>query len=87
MTAKTPAPPVDCTHCGRRIGARRVHYVAVHATPVAVMCVKCLGRTAHTHTYPECPYQWHDMHDHDLSFATRAAVAWLLAQPTEGDAA
>jgi hypothetical protein len=83
---RTPAPPVDCDQCGRRIGARRVHYVATTATPLVVVCVRCLGRGAHARIYPACPEQWHDMHDHDLSFASRAAVAWLLAQPT-GDPA
>jgi hypothetical protein len=48
------------------------------------MCVRCLGRVAHADAYPGCPEEWHDMHDHPLSFATRAAVAWLLAPPPEG---
>ena len=80
---RQPAPPVDCGHCGRRMGARRTHYVLTDLRPPVVVCIKCFGRAFHGDTYPDCPHEWHDMHDHGLSFATRAAVPWVLAHEQE----
>jgi hypothetical protein len=78
MTAK--AQPYQCDHCGRRIGANRSHIVVAAADPPLVVCVRCLGRADHGRAFPDCPHQWHDMHDHPpLIFSSRAAVRAVVA--------
>lgn len=38
----TPAPALDCTNCGRRIGKQRLHYLTDR--PGEVLCVHCAER-------------------------------------------
>jgi hypothetical protein len=77
-----PAPALRCDECGKRIGARRMHCVINDNN---LLCVKCLSSGAlHTKYYPECPEKWHDMQDHAVQFATRAA-GWLVISGQRGD--
>ena len=71
-----PAPPHDCHECGRRIGERRFHCIINNTH---VLCGKCIDkRHLHATYYPDCPENWHDMYDHALHFATRAAAWYVL---------
>ncbi|MGO9155885.1 hypothetical protein [Mycobacterium sp.] len=73
------APALRCDECGKRIGQRRLHCVL---DPARMICGRCLGkRQLHATYYPDCPKDWHDMYDHPLSFATRAAAWFVLDDP------
>ena len=71
-----PAPPFDCARCHRRIAKRGLHHL-IDGTAI-VICGRCLGRDAHADLFPDCPKQWHDMHDHDAAMGTRAGIAATL---------
>ena len=72
-----PAPALDCHECGKRIGKRRFHCIIDNTR---VLCARCLDqRHLHTKYHPDCPTSWHDMYDHDIKLATRAAAWHLLA--------
>jgi hypothetical protein len=74
-----PAPAHDCHECGKHIGNRRFHCIVDNTR---VLCGRCLDqRHLHTKYYPECPDAWHDMYDHDLKLATRAAAWFVLNDP------
>lgn len=77
---RTRPKPLDCGHCGRRIGAGTTHYVLVELDPARVHCGRCLGRAAHDAAYPRCPFGWHDCYDHGLTSGSRAGVRWYLTQ-------
>jgi hypothetical protein len=73
-----PAPPHDCSACGHRIGKRRFHCIVDNTH---VLCGRCMNqRHLHAKYYPDCPVAWHDMYDHGVHFATRAAVWYVLAE-------
>lgn len=42
----TKAPPFDCHQCGRRIGARRVHWVLGARADPRVCCTRCIEASA-----------------------------------------
>jgi hypothetical protein len=67
--------PFDCHACGRRIEPR-AHCIVCDRF---VLCVSCMeNRRNHATYYPDCSAPWHDMFDHGVMFATRAAAALLL---------
>jgi hypothetical protein len=70
-----PAPPLRCHACDHIIGKRRFHcMISAHR----LLCVRCLEyRHLHGRYYPDCDVPWHDLHDHGVLFATRAA-AWFV---------
>ncbi|BBZ74142.1 hypothetical protein [Mycobacterium paraseoulense] len=75
-----PAPALNCSVCGRRIGLRGAHFFV---QPNVLMCGKCAtwdnnSRTAHAARYPDCPDTWHDMWDHYICSATRAGAWYVL---------
>jgi hypothetical protein len=75
-----PAPALRCDQCGKRIGRRRLHCVL--GDGARLLCSRCLSRRElHAVYYPDCPVRWHDMYDHGLSFATRAAAWFVLDNP------
>ncbi|MEC4763820.1 hypothetical protein VT930_11965 [Mycobacterium sherrisii] len=80
-----PAPTHNCHHCGRRIGKSCTHFLIPATRPARfVLCPRCAvidGRINHAKYYPECPWEWHDLQDHGVHFATRAA-AWSLLNDT-----
>lgn len=54
-----------------------------------ILCLRCFtgqrgrndyyrGQAAHAKFYPDCSVGWHDMHDHPVRFATRAAAHHIL---------
>lgn len=74
-----PAPALRCDECGRRIGARRLHFVLDEAR---LLCVRCIdNRELHAAYFPSCPRLWHDMNDHPWRLATRAAAWCVLSDP------
>lgn len=79
----TPAPALDCAHCGRTIGKRAAHY---RTFDQRVMCGRCISdRRLHSQLWPACPHAWHDNYDHLAAIGTRAGVAaalglWPIAQ-------
>jgi hypothetical protein len=74
------APALCCDECGRRIGQRRFHCVVDNTK---LLCSRCLGdRGLHAKYYPACAEDWHDMYDHPLKLATRAA-AWFVLTDSE----
>lgn len=71
------AEPFNCHHCRRLIGQRRTHLIVNGH----VLCIRCMEkRELHPIYWPDCPEAWHDMYDHGLTFATRAAAQWTLAK-------
>jgi hypothetical protein len=75
-----PAPPLDCSTCGHRIGKRRFHCIIGNTR---VLCGRCMNqRHLHTEYYPDCRAAWHDMYDHGVQFATRAAAWYVLTENT-----
>ena len=71
-----PAPSLNCGECGRTIAKARTHCLT---STNQLLCSRCLGtRGMHDKIYPDCPSHWHDMHDHPVRFATRAAAAHIL---------
>jgi hypothetical protein len=75
------APALYCDECGRRIGQRRFHCV-VSMTPSCCAAGAWGGRGLHAKYYPACAENWHDMYDHPLKMATRAA-AWFILTDAE----
>jgi hypothetical protein len=71
-----PAPPLDCHHCGRRIGMRAGHYLLEGDRLVCSRCIE--KRHLHGQLYPDCPDGWHDLLDHLQSTGTRAGIAHVL---------
>jgi hypothetical protein len=76
------APPLNCAVCRRRIPKSR-HVILLGYPDVAtdrLLCSRCMLSTKHLHGrfYPDCPVDWHDLHDHPSCMATRAAAAHLL---------
>lgn len=75
-----PAPALYCDECGRCIGKRNTHFIVDSNN---LLCSGCIvprsGGTQRLHAkyYPACPDGWHDMFDHKLSLASRAA-AWFV---------
>jgi hypothetical protein len=73
------APALRCDQCRRRIGQRRFHCVVDNTK---LLCSRCLGdRGLHAKYYPACAEDWHDMYDHPLKLATRAAAWFVLDSP------
>lgn len=79
-----PAPALCCDECRKRIGKSRTHFVIASGN---LLCPGCLvltrGSSARLHAkyYPDCPEDWHDMWNHNISHATRAAAWFVLAEP------
>jgi hypothetical protein len=71
------APPMACIGCGRRIGKRRTHFLLDDRR---VICASCIENGPHALYYPDCPEQWHDMHDHHYQMGTRAGIAWAMGE-------
>ncbi|MBX7434167.1 hypothetical protein JDV09_18895 [Mycobacterium sp. Y57] len=80
-----PAPALPCSHCGRTIAKRRGHLTF---DGTVLLCGKCVEaptpQAAHARHYPDCPHRWHDMWDHPVQFASRAA-AWLILNDRTGN--
>lgn len=78
----TPAPPFQCSQCGRTIAKQRTH-VYVPATE-SVWCLDCFSpavggsRPVHARVYPDCEHRWHDMYDHPSMPGSRAGIASFL---------
>lgn len=78
------AEPFDCTICGRRIGKTASLY-AIGPGPVTedrLICSKHIGDTRQLHGrfHPDCPVDWHDLHDHPLMSGTRAGMRWAMRE-------
>jgi hypothetical protein len=70
-----------CGNCGRVMGKTRTHLILDGPViPERIVCIRCIAnaRAAHTEFYPDCSVGWHDVYDHPMSFATRAAAANML---------
>lgn len=78
------APALYCDECGRRIGRERLHFILDSIDSTRLMCGRCIDRRElHAKYYPACPDgDWHDMYDHPLKLATRAA-AWFILSDAE----
>jgi hypothetical protein len=80
-----PAPALRCDECRRRLGKQATHFVI--AGGEYLLCQACMtgsrGRSQRLHGkyYPECPESWHEMFDHEKSFATRAGAWFSLTDP------
>ena len=75
-----PAPALRCDECGKRIGRRRLHFVLTDGA--RLLCGRCTERRdLHAVYFPHCPKSWHDLYDHDLRLATRAAAWFVLDTP------
>ena len=74
------APPLDCAVCHRTIAKKRTHYLLGDRTADRLVCGRCLaaGPELHARFYPDCPDGWHDLYDHPMSLASRAAAATVL---------
>jgi hypothetical protein len=91
MTSRFPwgngaAPALRCDECGKRISKPQgLHGVTESQN---LLCGRCLvpqhagTQCLHAKYYPDCPEAWHDMFDHHISYATRAA-AWLVLPDPE----
>lgn len=78
------APALCCDECGHAIGAGRTHFITAGNV---LLCGGCMVPTfgtqsLHARHYPACAEDWHDMYDHPLKLATRAA-AWMLLTDAE----
>ena len=79
MGSVKPAPALDCSGCGRRIGKTALHLVL--ADELMVICGRCgveKSRATHAGIFPDCRERGHDLLDHHPSHATRAGAARLL---------
>jgi hypothetical protein len=73
------AEPLNCDMCRRHIGKTATHYVT-EAGPL--LCTRCISkRQTHSLLYPipHCRRLWHDMFDHGVVFASRAAANHIIA--------
>jgi hypothetical protein len=71
-----PAPPLDCSVCGRPIGKKAGHYL-LEGDRLA--CMRCVEKKAlHAEIFTDCPHAWHDLLDHLQSTGTRAGMAMRL---------
>jgi hypothetical protein len=67
-----PAPALDCHACGTRVGKQRFHCIIDNTR---VLCGRCMNLPQlHAKYYPDCPVAWHDMYDHGVNLASRAAT-------------
>ena len=75
-----PAPALNCSVCGRRIGKTATHIA--NADAVAVICVRCAWNPGmHTAWYPNCDDPDHRfVFDHHPGHATRAGAWYVLTQ-------
>jgi predicted amidophosphoribosyltransferase len=69
------APPLNCAHCGRRIGKTAGHFLTEGER---LLCSRCLTKTVHAELFPDCPKRWHDPLDHLECTGTRAGIAHRL---------
>ena len=80
-----PPPVLSCEECGARLVKGRGHYVVAGAH---LLCSGCLlpdgglgsTRRLHARYYPNCPDARHEMWDHEVRNATRAAAWYLLLE-------
>jgi hypothetical protein len=78
-----PAPALDCSVCGHRMGKRRGHFIFEHNRLICGRCADWPNGSsvaAHARHYPDCPKKWHDMWDHLDCMATRAAAWYVLSR-------
>lgn len=76
---RTPAPPLHCAACKRRIGRRATHFLIGTPGAEQVVCGRCLyDRALRARFYPDCADVWHDLFDHGLSHASRAGAVRVL---------
>ena len=76
-----PAPALNCSECGRRIGSRSMHHFFAadlrNPTDMVLMCERCAYAAVHAQRYPDCPARWrHDMCDHLVTSSSSRADAW-----------
>jgi hypothetical protein len=86
MTQPVPAPALNCGHCRRQLG-KTVGHLLIGAEPYSpdrLLCTHCMSpkrtvaQSLHGRYYPDCGDAWHDLYDHPIAHATRAAAAHLL---------
>jgi hypothetical protein len=74
-----------CTQCHTAIGRGSVH-VLLGPRQMTLVCIRCANDPGiHRRIYPDCPHPWHDLHDHPVRFASRAAAEQHL-HPKENTA-
>ena len=80
-----PAPVLRCEECSRRLVRGRGHYIVAGRH---LLCSGCLlpdcghgsTRRLHEKYHPACPARDHDMWNHEVRNATRAAAWYLLLE-------
>jgi pyruvate/2-oxoacid:ferredoxin oxidoreductase beta subunit len=75
-----PSDFIACDSCGIKLAANAIHNVLPTAVPRTV-CTSCVHRISlHRRFYPQCPYDFHDLFDHNFTICTRAAARQIITK-------
>ena len=75
-----PSDFIACDSCGLKLGQNAIHNVLPTAVP-RVVCTDCVHRIRlHARYYPQCPYGFHDLYDHNFISVTRATARQIIRE-------